>query len=146
MKDVLNSIKWPGALVILGCLGLIAFLYSRGAGLEALVAAVLALLGYQTTQRVQDSQRLTTIEGQTNGVNEGLRKQIAAMNAERQQDMRIMAALASRVPYGTALPPALEQAGMLPALTDMPADLVPAGYTANGALTVPQPRVSEDGA
>lgn len=145
MKDVLNSIKWPGALVILGCLGLIAFLYWRGAGLEALVAAGVALLGYQTTQRVQDSQRLSTIEGQTNGVNEGLRRQLATINAERQQDARIMAALAARVPFGTALPPALEQAGMMPP-TEIPADLIPAGYTnsANG-MTVPLPRVPEDG-
>jgi hypothetical protein len=141
MKDVLNSIKWPGALVILGCLGLIAFLYWRGAGLEALVAAGVALLGYQTTQRVQDSQRLSTIEGQTNGVNEGLRRQLAAINAERQQDARIMAALASRVPMGTPLPPALEQAGMMTP-TEIPAELIPAGYT-NGSMTVPLPRVGD---
>src|SRR5687768_13776132 len=142
MKDVLNSIRWPGALVILGVLGLIAFLYWRGAGLEALVAAGVALLGYQTTQRVQDSQRLSTIEGQTNGVNEGLRRQLAAINAERQQDARIMAALAARVPNGTMLPPALEQAGMLPP-TEIPADLIPAGYTANGQ-TAPFPRLPID--
>lgn len=142
MKDVLNSIKWPGALVILGVLGLIAFLYWRGAGLEAIGAGILALLGYQTTQRVQDSQRLGTIEGQTNGINEGLRKQLAVINAERQQDMRIMAALAARVPFGTALPPALEQAGMLTA-TEIPAELIPAGYTANGQ-TAPLPRLPID--
>ena len=143
MKDVLNSIKWPGALVILGCLGLIAFLYWRGAGLEALVAAGVALLGYQTTQRVQDSQRLTTIEGQTNGVNAALQQQLRQLQAERAQDLRIMAALASRVPIGTPLPPALEQAGSMPA--DIPLELVPAGYTNANGHAVPQPRVGDDG-
>lgn len=135
MRDVLNGIRWPGALVILGVLALVGFMFWRGATLEALLGIVVALLGYQQQQRAQDSQRLQQVESNTNGANTALRAQIDQMQAERAQDLKIMAALASRLPVGTVLPPALEQAGMLP----LDAPVSPAAAYANGA-TAPLPR------
>lgn len=143
MKDVLNSIKWPAALVICGAMALLGFMFWRGATLEALGTFLILLLGYQTQQRTKDSETLQRVEGQTNGVNHGLQQQLRQLQAERAQDLRIMAALASRVPIGTPLPPALEQAGSLPA--DIPIELVPAGYTSNNGMTVPLPRESSEG-
>lgn len=145
MKDVLKSITWPGALVVLGVLSLVAYLFSKGATLEAMLAIVVAFLGYQSTQRAQDSQRLTTIEGNTNGANADLRKQIEAAraemltlqqrhNEERAADARVMAQLAARMPFGAELPPALTAAPVNPPYT-------------NGAGPVPGQRESvESGA
>lgn len=139
MKDVLNSVKWPGALVVLGMLGLVAFLYSKGATLEALLAVAVALLGWQGQQRAQDSQRLQNVETQTNGVNSGLRAQLDQMSAERAQDLKIMAALASRLPASSSLPPALEQAGMLP----VPVSPAAPYYANTTGATAPLQRVDE---
>lgn len=135
MKDVLDSIKWPAALVILGAMALLGFMFYRGATLEALGTFVVLLLGYQAQQRANDSQRLQQVETNTNGVNAGLRAQLDQMQADRAQDLKIMAALASRVPANTPLPPALEQAGMLPE----PISPAPA---VNG-MTVPMPRLGD---
>lgn len=143
MGNVLRSITWPGALVVLGVLGLVAYLFSKGATLEAMLAIVVAFLGYQSQQRAQDSQRLSTIEGNTNGANADLRKQVETAraemlalqqrhNEERAADARVMAQLAARMPFGAELPPAL-------------AAPVNPPY-ANGAGPVPGQRESVDAA
>lgn len=159
MKDVLDSIKWPGALVILGVLGLVGFMFYRGETVSALVAAMVALMGWQGQQRATDSQRLGTIEAQTNGVNHGLQQQLAEANEraatiaresaerlaalqremaeQRNVDMRIMAQLAAQLPMGSTLPAALT--------ADVaPVSAPPALAMANGA-TAPLPRPPAEG-
>lgn len=135
MKDVLSSIKWPAALVILGAMALLGFMFWRGATLEALGTFLVLLLGYQAQQQTANSQRLQTVESNTNGVNAGLRAQLDQMAADRAQDLKIMAALASRLPASTPLPPALEQAGLIAAPTS--------GAPAINGHTVPLPRVGD---
>lgn len=148
MKDVLDSIKWPGALVVLGVLGLVAYLFSKGATLEALLAVAVGLMGYQQQQRAQDSQRLQQVEANTNGVNTGLREQLdqarnqmLMMQREHTSALdannKLLAALASKLPANTPLPPALENAGMLPV------PVSPAAAYANGS-TAPLPRYPGD--
>lgn len=160
MKDVLNGIKWPGALVILGVLALVGFMFWRGETVSALVAAMVALMGWQGQQRATDSQRLGTIEAQTNGVNHGLQQQLAEANEraatiareaaermaqlqremadQRNVDMRIMAQLAAQLPMGSPLPPALTD------VAAQPVSAPPALVSANGAaMTVPFPRVGD---
>jgi hypothetical protein len=158
MKDVLKSVTWPGALVILGVLALVGFMFYRGETVSALVAAMVALMGWQGQQRATDSQRLGTIEQQTNGVNHGLQQQLAEANEraaaiaresaerlaqlqremaeQRNVDMRIMAQLAAQLPMGSPLPPALTDG-------TAPVSSPPALAYANGS-TAPLPRTPGD--